>query len=161
MSEVNRLYAQAKKIQTGKVDVEISMGALMVLLLCGVFYLVIASIGIDTYAKCDAVKGKKSYDNLKQFMSYTLTIALTIPFTLMMAKVFKKDMAMWMSFYGLMGLICSAMTVHLTNKCKNATKSSRQFSYVALPGFICCLMTGLFLLTRKPKIRPLAPPVMY
>jgi len=153
MSEVNRLYTQAKKLETGKLDLEISMGAVMVLLLCGVFYMVIASIGIDTYAKCDAVKGKKSYDNLKQFMSYTLTIALTIPFTLIMAKMFKKDMAMWMSFYGLMGLICSAMTVHLTNKCKNATKQSRQFSYFALPSFICCLLTGVFLLTRKPKIR--------
>lgn len=153
MSEVNRLYTQAKKLETGKLDLEISMGAAMVLLLCGVFYMVIASIGIDTYAKCDAVKGKKSYDNLKQFMSYTLTIALTIPFTLIMAKMFKKDMAMWMSFYGLMGLICSAMTVHLTNKCKNATKQSRQFSYFALPSFICCLLTGVFLLTRKPKIR--------
>jgi len=152
MSSVNALYNQAKRLESGKVDLEISMGALFVLLLCGVFYLVTASIGIDTYAKCDAVKGKKSYDNLSKFMSYTLTISLTIPFTLMMAKVFKKDMAMWLSFYGLMGLICSAMTVHLTNKCKNATKQSRQFSYFALPSFICCMLIGGFLLTRKPKM---------
>lgn len=148
---VNKLYVTAKKIQNGKVDLEISMGALMVLLMCGVFYMVIASIGIDTYAKCDAVKGKKSYENLKLFMSYTLTIAITIPFTLLMAKVFKRDAAMWMTFYGIMGLICSAMTVHLANKCKNATKQSRQFSYFALPSFICTLLIGGFLLTRKAK----------
>ena len=57
MSSVNALYNQAKRLESGKVDLEISMGALFVLLLCGVFYLVTASIGIDTYAKCDAVKG--------------------------------------------------------------------------------------------------------
>ena len=137
---VDKLYVTAKKIQNGKVDLEISMGALMVLLMCGVFYMVIASIGIDTYAKCDAVKGKKSYENLKLFMSYTLTIAITIPFTLLMAKVFKRDAAMWMTFYGIMGLVCS-------------TKQSRQFSYFALPSFICTLLIGGFLLTRKAKVK--------
>ena len=59
---------------------------------------------------------------------------------------------MWMTFYGIMGLICS-MTVHLTNKCKNATKQSRQFSYFALPSFICTLLIGGFLLTRKAKVK--------
>lgn len=154
----------AKKIASGKATLEMSYGAIGMVCFLAFAYMVISSIGIDTYMKCDTVKGQKTYDNLYKFLSHTLTIALTIPFTLFLGRMFKSDLGLWMSFFGLMGLVGASMVVSLTNKCPNAKKSNRQFSYFALPMFIMSCLAGAYMVTKKPKIPigavPMAAPVM-
>jgi len=144
----------AKKIASGKATLEMSYGAIGMVCLLAFAYMVISSIGIDTYLKCDTVKGQKTYDNLYKFLSHTLTIALTIPLTLFLGRMFKSDLGLWMTFFGLMGVIGASMVVSLTNKCKNSKKSNRQFSYFALPMFILSLLIGGFMVTKKPKVVP-------
>lgn len=147
----------AKKIASGKATLEMSYGAIGLVCLMAFAYMVISSIGVDTYLKCDTVKGQKTYDNLYKFLSHTLTIAITIPFTLFLGRMFKSDLGLWMTFFGLMGVVGASMVVSLTNKCKNSKKSNRQFSYFALPMFILSLLIGGFMITKKPKIMPVAP----
>lgn len=149
----------AKKIASGKATLEMSYGAVGMVCLMAFAYMVISSIGIDTYMKCDTVKGQKTYDNLYKFLSHTLTIALTIPFTLFLGRMFKSDLGLWMTFFGLMGVVGASMVVSLTNKCKNSKKSNRQFSYFALPMFILSLLAGGYLITKKPKVDVVAAAV--
>lgn len=143
----------AKKIASGKATLEMSYGAIGMVCMMAFAYMVISSIGVDTYLKCDTVKGQKTYDNLYKFLSHTLTIALTIPFTLALGRMFKSDLGLWMTFFGLMGVVGASMVVHLTNKCTNSKKSNRQFSYFALPMFIMSLLAGFYLLSKKPKVQ--------
>lgn len=147
------LYENAKRLATGKVQIEMSMGQIFVLLVLGVFYIAVSSSGIGIYNKCSAVQSSKSLTNTKHYLAYTLTIALTIPFTLLAAKMVSKDLAFWMAFYGVMGLVGSAMTLHFTRQCDNAKKSDKTFAGIALAMYILALLAGLFLLTKKAKAK--------
>jgi len=108
-------------------------------------------MGIQTYNNCSAVKSSKSLTNTKHFLSHTLTMALTIPFTLLAMKSFSKDLAFWMTFYGIMGLVGSSMTLHFTRKCDNAKKSAKNFAGLTLAIFIMVLLGGLFMFSKKAK----------
>jgi hypothetical protein len=140
----------AKRIASGKATLEMSYGAIGMVCMLAFAYMVITSIGIDTYRKCDNKPKKSAYE----FLTHTLAIALAIPFTLFLGRMFKSDLGLWMTFFGLMGLIGASITVHINNKCKNAKKSNRQFSYFALPMFIMSLLVGGFMITKKPKVMP-------
>ena len=146
------LYQNAKRLATGKVQLEMSMGQIMVLLVLGIFYIAVSSMGIKTYNNCSAVQSSKSLTNTKHFLAHTLTMALTIPFTLLAMKSFSKDLAFWMTFYGIMGLVGSAMTVHFTRKCDNAKKSAKNFAGLTLAMFIFVLLGGLFMFSKKAKV---------
>lgn len=145
------LYENAKRLATGKVQLEMSMGQIFVLVILGIFYIAVSSSGIDIYNNCPAVQSSKSLTNTKHYLAYTLTIALTIPFTLLAAKVASKDLAFWMTFYGVMGLTGAAMTLHFTRKCDNAKKSAKGFAGFGLTMYIVALLAGLFMLTKKAK----------
>lgn len=142
----------AKRLASGKASLEMSYGAIGLVCFMAFAYMVISSIGIDTYRKCDNKPKKPMYE----FLTHTLTIALTIPFTLFLGRMFKSDLGLWMTFFGLMGLVGASMTVHITNKCKNSKKSNRKFSYFALPMFILSLLIGGYLVTKKPKAMVMA-----
>jgi len=143
----------AKKLASGKASLEMSYGAIGVVCMLAFAYMIVASIGIDTYGKCDNKPKKPMYE----FLTHTLTIALVIPFTLFLGRMFKSDLGLWMTFFGLMGVVGASMTVHITNKCKNSKKSNREFSYFALPMFILSLLIGGYLITKKPKQLAMIP----
>lgn len=145
------LYENAKRLATGKVQLEMSVGQIFVLLILGIFYIAVSSNGISIYNGCSTVQSSKSLTNTKHYLAYTLTIALTIPFTLLAAKMVSKDLAFWMTFYGVMGLVGSAMTLHFTRQCDNAKKSAKNFAGLALTMYIGALLAGLFMLTKKAK----------
>ena len=53
------MYNKAKNIATGKTDLEVSYATVGGILFLGFFYMVISSIGMSVYSKCDAMKGQK------------------------------------------------------------------------------------------------------
>jgi len=152
---MKKALTNAKKIASGKASLEMSYGAIGMVCMLAFAYMVISSIGIDTYRKCDNKPKQSSYE----FLTHTLAIALAIPFTLFLGRMFKSDLGLWMTFFGLMGLVGASITVHITNKCKNSKKSNRQFSYFALPMFIMSLLIGGYMITKKPKsqVVPMTP----
>jgi hypothetical protein len=85
------MYNKAKNIATGKTDLEVSYITVAGILFLGFFYMVISSIGMSIYSKCDAMKGQKVQENLNKYLAATLTIALTIPFTLLVTKLVKNE----------------------------------------------------------------------
>lgn len=150
-ASASKMYDIAKGVATGKQDIEISMGAAASILFIGIHYLILSSMGLSTHAGCGSVKSSKMYDNLSKFLSYTLTIAITIPLTLMFQKAFSKDTAAWLAFYGVMGLIGSSITLNLTKKCDNAGKRTEQFAISGVVSYVSVLIAGVFLLMKKPK----------
>jgi ABC-type transport system involved in Fe-S cluster assembly fused permease/ATPase subunit len=146
----SKLYEVAKSVATGKKDIEISMSAVGAILAIGLHYNIMSSLGLRTHAGCGAVKSSAVQANLAKFLSYTLTISVTIPLTLMFQHQFRKDTAAWMTLFGVMGLIASSIVLNFTRKCDNAGKRTKQIAVSGLASYIAILIAGVFLLVKKP-----------
>ena len=143
------MYNKAKNIASGKIDLEVSMTTVMGIMLLGFFYMVTASIGMSIYSKCDAMKGKKVQDNLNKYLAATLTIGLTIPFTLLVTKFAKSEGAVFTLIYSIMGLVGSAAALNWTLKCENAKQAEKGYAGFSTALFTCTLLLSMFLMRPK------------
>ena len=143
------MYNKAKNIASGKIDLEVSMTTVMGIMLLGFFYMVTASIGMSIYSKCDAMKGKKVQDNLNKYLAATLTIGLTIPFTLLVTKFAKSEGAVFTLIYSIMGLVGSAAALNWTLKCENAKQTEKGYAGFSTALFTCTLLLSMFLMRPK------------
>jgi len=146
------MYNRAKNITSGKIDLEVSMKTVMGILFLGFFYMVTSSIGMSIYSKCDAMKGKPVQENLNKYLAATLTIGLTIPFTLLVTKFVKNEGAVFTLIYSVMGLVGSAAALNWTLKCENAKSSEKGYAAFSTAMFTFTLLISFFLM--RPKKTP-------
>ena len=146
------MYNRARNIASGKIDMEVSGMTVMGILFLGFFYMIVSSIGINVYSKCDAMKGQKVQENLNKYLAATLTIGLTIPFTLLVTKFANNEGAVFALIYSIMGLVGSAAALNWTVKCDNAKKSEKSFAGFSVAMFTCTLLISFYLM--KPKNMP-------
>ena len=150
MSSASKMYETAKGVATGMLDLEISISAASAILLIGLHYNIMSSLGLRTYTGCDAVKSSTVQTNLAKFLSYTITVALTIPLTLMLQRAFRRDTAAWLTFFGVMGVIASSIVTNFTRKCDNAGKTTSRIAVSGIASYVSILIAGVFLLMKKP-----------
>lgn len=155
------MYNRAKNIASGKIDLEVSGMTVMGILFLGFFYMIISSIGMSIYSKCDAMKGQPVQENLNKYLAATLTIGLTIPFTLLMTKFVKNEGAAFALIYSIMGLVGSAAALNWTMKCNNAKKSEKGFAGFSVFLFTSTLLISVFLMRPKKKIASLNSTTTY
>jgi len=146
------MYNNAKSIASGKVHLELSCATVSVILLLEFIYKVTASICINVFSKCDAMKGKSIQENLNKYLAATLTIALTIPFTLFLTKIVKNEAAVFTLIYSLMGLIGGAAALNWTLKCPDAKEAEKGYSAFSVVLFTITLLASFFML-RPKKMR--------
>jgi len=150
-ARASRIYNNAKSIANGTVDLEVSGATVGILLALGFLYLTVSALGINVFSKCTELQGKKVHENLKSYLGYTLTIALVIPFTLLVTKLVKNEGAVFALIYSIMGLIGSAITLNYTMKCKKADQSAKVWSGISLSVYVITLMTSGYLFTKGVK----------
>ncbi len=143
------MYNKAKNIASGKIDLEVSGATVMGIIALGFIYLIISSIGMGIYSKCEAMQGKPVQENLNKYLAATLTIGLTIPFTLLVTKFVKNEGAVFTLIYSVMGLVGSVAALNWAVKCENAKNSEKNFAGVTTALFSMTLIYSFFLL--KPK----------
>src|SRR5210317_413414 len=143
------MYNKARNVASGKIDLEVSMTTVMGILLLGLFYMVTSSIGMSIYSKCDAMKGQSVQDNLYKYLAATLTIGLTIPFTLLVTKFVKNEGAAFTLIYSIMGLVGSAAALNWTLKCENAKQSEKTFAGLTTALYTISLFFSFYLLRPK------------
>jgi len=146
------MYNRAKNIASGKIDLEVSGMTVMGILFLGFFYMIISSIGMNIYSKCDAMKGQPIQENLNKYLAATLTIGLTIPFTLLMTKFVKNEGVAFALIYSIMGLVGSAAALNWTMKCDNAKQSEKGFAGFSVFLFTSTLLISMFLMRPKRTI---------
>ena len=146
------MYNKAKNIASGKIDIEVSGATVMGIITLGFIYLIISSIGMGIYSKCEAMQGKPVQENLNKYLAATLTIGLTIPFTLLVTKFVKNEGAVFTLIYSVMGLVGSAAALNWAVRCENAKNSEKNFAGVTTAFFSITLLYSFFLL--KPKGGP-------
>jgi uncharacterized membrane protein YidH (DUF202 family) len=139
--------ATAKAAET--TTITINYGQIGLILMFGFLYLVIASLGIDMFNKCPEKEGNSTQENLKLFLSYTLTIALTIPCTLLMVKTAGSKLSgIIVLLFGIMGIVGSSASLNWARTCESAKKdqSKMAFSAISLVIFLLAFLGGLFML---------------
>ena len=146
------MYNRAKNIASGKIDLEVSGLTVMGILFLGFFYMIISSIGMNIYSKCDAMKGQPVQENLNKYLAATLTIALTIPFTLLVTKFVKNEGAVFALIYSIMGLVGSAAALNWAVKCDNAKNSEKNYSAFSTALYTMTLLFSFYLLRPKRTI---------
>jgi len=150
--KASAMYKRAKNIASGKIDLEVSGLTVMGILFLGIIYMIISSIGMSIYSKCDAMKGQPVQENLNKYLAATLTIALTIPFTLLVTKFVKNEGAVFALIYSIMGLVGSAAALNWAVKCENAKSSDRNFAALTTAVYSLTLMFSFYLLRPKRTI---------
>src|SRR5210317_662250 len=146
------MYNRAKDIASGKLEIEIKWGTVAVILFLGFFYMVTSSIGMSIFSKCEAMKGKPVQENLNKYLAATLTIGLTIPFTLLVLKLVKKELAVFMLIYSIMGLVGSAAALNWAAKCDNAKKSEKTWAGMNVALFSMTLLASAWMLRPKKGV---------
>ena len=156
-----RMGAAGTALQTSKVGVAVSntaaqevgitinYGQIGLVLMFGFLYLVIAALGIDMFNKCPEQEGKSTQENLKNFLSYTLTIALTVPCTLLLAKTAGSKLSgIIVLLFGIMGVVGSSAALNWARTCDSAKKDQSKMAYsaVSLVIFLLAFLGGLFML---------------
>jgi len=150
--KASAMYNRAKNIASGKIDLEVSGSTVMGILFLGFIYMIISSIGMNIYSKCDAMKGQPVQENLNKYLAATLTIALTIPFTLLVTKFVKNEGAVFALIYSIMGLVGSAAALNWAVKCENAKSSDKNFAALTTAVYSLTLMFSFYLLRPKRTI---------
>ena len=148
-------YQGAAASAAEEVGLTINYGQIGLIIMFGFLYLVIASLGIDMFNKCPEQAGKSTQENLKNFLSYTLTIALTIPCTLLLVKTAGSNLSgIIVLLFGIMGIVGSSASLNWARTCEDAKsdQSKLAFSAVSLVIFLLAFLGGLFML-RPGKVK--------
>jgi len=146
------VYNRAKKLASGTLQLEIKWSTVGLILTMGFLYMIISSIGMSIFAKCEAMKGKPVQENLNKYLAATLTIGLTIPFTLLVLKLVKKELAVFMLIYSIMGLVGSAAALNWAAKCDNAKKSEKTWAGMNVALFSMTLLASAWMLRPKKGV---------
>ena len=114
--------------------------------------------GIKTFIECDKIQTSQKWKNIKMFLSHTLTMALTLFFTLLFARYIDSDGAFFCTVITLVGIIASAMTIALTRECNDtASEGARIFGIISLVINIVAMFVSIYIMMKNRDIKPRIP----
>lgn len=135
MSSIKERFMNAvpESVKNTKVKLELSWGVIGMIVVLGTFYIAISSLGIDTFNKCSKIQDSQKWENLKSYLSHTMTMVIASIATLILVKMFKSQVVVFAVVFGIMGIIASSMTLAMTEECKDSVnQSARSFAITSL-----------------------------
>ena len=151
-----KLVNVVNNLKSGAIETEFGYPQVGLIILLGIFYIAVTALGIDKYNKCEGIQDSEKYQNLKMFMSHTMTIAITIPLVLLLVKFVKNEGGVFTIVYAIMGLTASAIAVDIMRQpeCEDMVKTSdMNFAKLSVGGWLVLLLAGSFFTFKKyPKL---------
>ena len=137
-----------------RADFSLSYGSIVLITMLASSYLVVASLGIDTFAnKCKELAGVKSQENLNKWLVATLAIAITIPFTLIVVRAADKKLQPLMAIlFGILGIVASSAVIHWNRKC-DTPESEKIYGGINMAIYILMLGGGYYLIKNSNSRR--------
>jgi len=140
-------------IQSGRVDIEMGYPAILWVILLATGYVIISGSTMTKFKKCEEAKKSDHYKSLESLLSHTMTIAITIPVTFLLAKQFSKDATLWTLFYGVMGLIGSAVALDIARKCNKDGEDEQTIAAIGVAVYGAALIGAVVYMNwRKSKL---------
>ena len=139
-----------------RADFSLSYGSIVLITMLASSYLVVASLGIDTFAnKCKELAGVKSQENLNKWLVATLAIAITIPFTLLVVKNAGAKLSGIMAIlFAILGIVASSAVIHWNRKC-DTPESEKIYGGINMAIFILMLIFGVIFLRAPLRSGPM------
>jgi hypothetical protein len=140
-----------------RADFSLSYGSIILITMLAASYLVVASLGIDTFTnKCKELAGVKSQENLNKWLVATLAIAITIPFTLIVVRTAGKRLQPLMAIlFGILGIVASSAVIHWNRKCETP-ESEKIYGGINMAVFIVMFILGAtFMMGEKAAVEPI------
>ena len=133
-----------------RADFSLTYGSIVLITALAASYLVVASLGIDTFTKkCKELAGVKTQENPNKWLVATLAIAITIPFTLLVVKLSgPKLSALMMLLFAILGIVASSAVIHWNRKCETPD-SEKIYGGINMAVFIVMLIVGGFMLRYR------------
>lgn len=152
----SRTAALMSKITSGRVDIELDFVGIIWVIMLAVGYVAVSSATLAKFKDCEEAKKTEMYKSLESLLSHTMAIAITIPVSFLLAKIFNKDKTLWTLFYGAIGIIGSAVALDIARKCKKEgaeADKEETFAAVALALFgVAFVIAAVIMWTgRKAK----------
>ena len=143
-------YQGARTSLKQRADLSLSYGSIVLITALAASYLVVASLGIDTFTnKCKELVGVKTQENLNKWLIATLAIAITIPCTLLTVRLAgKKLQGLMMLLFGILGIVASSAVIHWNRKCETP-ESEKIYGGINMAVFIVMLLAAVYLLQKK------------
>lgn len=127
------LNATPQTLKNTSIKLELSWGVIGMIIVLGAIYIAITSVGINTFNKCSKIQDSQKWENLKSYLSYTMTIVIASIATLILVKMFKSQVVAFAMVFGIMGIIASSMTLAMVEECKDSVdQSARGFAIASL-----------------------------
>lgn len=146
------VYQGAMANASKKFNITLNYGQIAIVFFLSSAYLVIASIGLDMYSKCDELKDNETQQGLNKVMIATLAIAITIPFTLFITKVTGgKLTAIMMLLFAIMGIIGSSASLNWSMECEGVDDDKRIYSGINLASFVCLCIITMYMMRPKGR----------
>ena len=138
-----------------RADFSLSYGSIVLITALAASYLVVASLGIDTFAnKCKELAGVKSQENLNKWLVATLAIAITIPCTLLTVKLAGGKLKGLMALlFAIMGIVASSAVIHWNRKCETP-ESEKIYGGINMAVFIAMFCLAVYFLGAKNMKMP-------
>jgi hypothetical protein len=131
-------------------NISLNYGQIGIIFLLSFAYLVIASVGINTYSKCKELEGKNVHQNLNKWLIATLAISITIPFTLVITKMSGNMLTpILMLIFAIMGIVGSATSLNWSIACEDADNSMQVYSGINVASFTCLCLISMFMMRPK------------
>jgi hypothetical protein len=152
-------YQGVAKTAGTEVSITLNYGQIGMIVAFAMSYLVVASLGIDMFSKCDNLEGNTTQENLNKWLVATLAIAITIPVTLLFTKVAGSKLTGIVTLlFAVMGIVGSSAVLHWSGKCDTHKddESKKIYGGINMAVFILMLLASLFLL-RAPGPKKYGP----
>lgn len=153
-ANVSSAYQGVKRVARRTMSISLTYGQIFLIIALAMSYLVVASLGIDMFSKCEELKGKILHENFNKWLIATLAIAITIPVTLLMTKLASSKLTGLMALlFAVMGIVGSSAVIYWGNKCatEEDDDSKKVYGGINMAIFIIMLLVALFLLRPKGK----------
>lgn len=153
-ANVSSAYQGVKRVARRTMSISLTYGQIFLIIALAMSYLVVASLGIDMFSKCEELKGKILHENFNNWLIATLAIAITIPVTLLMTKLASSKLTGLMALlFAVMGIVGSSAVIYWGNKCatEEDDDSKKVYGGINMAIFIIMLLVALFLLRPKGK----------
>ena len=138
------------RMNLGSTLIDLKVWQVFLIVALAMSYLVVASLGIDMFSKCDELEGNDIQENLNKWLVATLAIAITIPVTLLFVKFAGSKLTGILTlFFGVLGIVGSSAVLHWSEKCDAHKDDENKKTYggVNLALYIGMLFIGILLLT--------------
>lgn len=141
-------------LNLGRTLIDLKVWQVLLIVALAMSYLVVASLGIDMFSKCDELEGNDIQENLNKWLVATLAIAITIPVTLLFVKFAGSKLTGILTlFFGILGIVGSSAVLHWSEKCDahKDDESKKTYGGVNLALYIGMLFIGILLLTLSNR----------